>query len=117
MSREKTGASPAAGYSRRALLAGAAAAAAVTSLPAEAQAKRKRSPNDRVNVAMIGAGGKGAGNAMAILSENVVAAAGTVHYLTLEQMKDAIRELGYTPRRRNVFYELVDDAPLEPAAA
>jgi cyclic dehypoxanthinyl futalosine synthase len=48
-----------------------------------------------------------------MIEENVVAAAGTVHYLTLEQMKDAIRELGYTPRRRNVFYELVDEAPLE----
>ena len=28
--------------------------------------------------------------------------------------KDAIREVGYVPRRRNVWYELVDDAP--PAA-
>jgi cyclic dehypoxanthinyl futalosine synthase len=44
-----------------------------------------------------------------MIEENVVSAAGTVHYLTLEEMKDAIRELGYTPRRRNVFYELVDD--------
>jgi cyclic dehypoxanthinyl futalosine synthase len=52
-----------------------------------------------------------------MIEENVVAAAGTVHYLTLDEMKDAISELGYTPRRRNVFYELVDEAPLEPAAA
>ncbi|MBI3464841.1 MAG: dehypoxanthine futalosine cyclase [Planctomycetes bacterium] len=52
-----------------------------------------------------------------MIEENVVAAAGTVHYLTLQQMRDAISELGYTPRRRNVFYELVDDAPLEPAVA
>jgi cyclic dehypoxanthinyl futalosine synthase len=51
-----------------------------------------------------------------MIEENVVAAAGTVHYLTLEEMKDAIRELGYTPRRRNVFYELIDEAPLEPVA-
>ena len=49
-----------------------------------------------------------------MIEENVVAAAGTVHYLTLDEMKDAIRERGYTPRRRNVFYQLVDDAPLEP---
>lgn len=47
-----------------------------------------------------------------MIEENVVAAAGTVHYLTLQQMRDAISELGYTPRRRNVFYELVDEAPL-----
>jgi len=63
-------------YSRRALLAGAAAAAACTSLPAaEAQRPKRYGPNDRVNVAMIGAGGKGAGNAMALLSQNIVAAA------------------------------------------
>jgi cyclic dehypoxanthinyl futalosine synthase len=48
-----------------------------------------------------------------MIEENVVASAGTVHYLTLDQMKDAIREFGYQPRRRNVFYELID----EPAAA
>ena len=52
-----------------------------------------------------------------MIEENVVAAAGTVHYLTLEQMRGAITELGYTPRRRNVFYELIDEAPLEPALA
>ncbi|MFO0965645.1 MAG: cyclic dehypoxanthinyl futalosine synthase [Gemmataceae bacterium] len=46
-----------------------------------------------------------------MIEENVVASAGTVHYLTLEQIKDAIRELGYTPRQRNVFYQLVDEQP------
>lgn len=44
-----------------------------------------------------------------MIEENVVAAAGTVHHLTLEEIKDAIRELGYEPRRRNVFYQLVDE--------
>jgi cyclic dehypoxanthinyl futalosine synthase len=54
-----------------------------------------------------------------MIEENVVSAAGTVHHLTLEEIKDAIRELGYTPRRRNVFYELVDDAesPVEARSA
>ena len=42
-----------------------------------------------------------------MIEENVVASAGTVHYLTLEQIKNAIRELGYVPRQRNVFYEYV----------
>ena len=46
-----------------------------------------------------------------MLEENVVSAAGTVHHLTLEEMRSAISELGWIPRRRNVFYELVDDAP------
>jgi len=43
-----------------------------------------------------------------MIEENVVASAGTVHYLTLEQIKNAIREAGYIPRQRNVFYELID---------
>jgi cyclic dehypoxanthinyl futalosine synthase len=45
-----------------------------------------------------------------MIEENVVASAGTVHYLTLEQIKNAIREAGYIPRQRNVFYEYVDKA-------
>jgi cyclic dehypoxanthinyl futalosine synthase len=52
-----------------------------------------------------------------MIEENVVASAGTVHCLTLEQIKGAIREAGYIPRQRNVFYEFIDAAPLEPALA
>jgi cyclic dehypoxanthinyl futalosine synthase len=43
-----------------------------------------------------------------MIEENVVAEAGTVHYLTLHEIRDAISELGYTPRQRNVFYQLAD---------
>jgi len=43
-----------------------------------------------------------------MIEENVVAEAGTVHYLTLDQMRDAISELGFAPRQRNVHYELFD---------
>jgi cyclic dehypoxanthinyl futalosine synthase len=51
-----------------------------------------------------------------MIEENVVSAAGTVHHLTLEQMRSAISELGFVPRRRNVFYELFeDDEPVSPA--
>jgi cyclic dehypoxanthinyl futalosine synthase len=50
-----------------------------------------------------------------MIEENVVAAAGTVHYLTLEEIRSAISELGFTPRRRNVWYQLVDEPP--PVAA
>jgi cyclic dehypoxanthinyl futalosine synthase len=46
-----------------------------------------------------------------MIEENVVASAGTVHYLTLEQIRAAIREAGYTPRQRNVFYEYIDTPP------
>ncbi|HEX7376590.1 MAG TPA: cyclic dehypoxanthinyl futalosine synthase [Pirellulales bacterium] len=45
-----------------------------------------------------------------MIEENVVASAGTVHYLTLEQIRESIRELGYEPRQRNVFYDLIDAA-------
>src|SRR4051812_46720403 len=43
-----------------------------------------------------------------MIEENVVAEAGTVHYLTLDQIRTAIEELGYIPRQRNVRYQLVD---------
>ncbi|QDU30906.1 Aminodeoxyfutalosine synthase [Anatilimnocola aggregata] len=43
-----------------------------------------------------------------MIEENVVAEAGTVHFLTLDQIRDSISELGYTPRQRNVHYELLD---------
>jgi cyclic dehypoxanthinyl futalosine synthase len=42
-----------------------------------------------------------------MIEENVVAEAGTVHYLTLDQIRSAISELGFTARQRNVFYELL----------
>ncbi|MFM8634968.1 MAG: cyclic dehypoxanthinyl futalosine synthase [Planctomycetia bacterium] len=44
-----------------------------------------------------------------MIEENVVSAAGTVHHLSLDEMTSAISELGWIPRRRNVFYELLDD--------
>ena len=46
-----------------------------------------------------------------MIEENVVAAAGTVHHLTLNQIKRAIRESGYIPRQRNVFYDYIDAEP------
>lgn len=45
-----------------------------------------------------------------MIEENVVAQAGTVHHLTLETIKRCIREAGYIPRQRNVFYEYIDNA-------
>jgi cyclic dehypoxanthinyl futalosine synthase len=44
-----------------------------------------------------------------MIEENVVAEAGTVHYLTLSQIRDAISELGYVPRQRDVWYKLVGE--------
>jgi cyclic dehypoxanthinyl futalosine synthase len=44
-----------------------------------------------------------------MLEENVVAETGTVHDLSLSQIRDAISEVGHTPRQRNVFYELLDE--------
>ena len=43
-----------------------------------------------------------------MIEENVVAEAGTVHYLTLDEIRESIVEIGFEPRQRNVHYELVD---------
>ncbi|MGB7324241.1 MAG: cyclic dehypoxanthinyl futalosine synthase [Rubripirellula sp.] len=42
-----------------------------------------------------------------MIEENVVAEAGTVHYLSLDQIRAAIEELGFEARQRDVFYKLV----------
>lgn len=42
-----------------------------------------------------------------MIEENVVAEAGTVHFLTLDQIRNAIEELGFEARQRDVFYNLV----------
>ena len=52
-----------------------------------------------------------------MIEENVVASAGTVHYLTLDQIRAAIAEAGWIPRQRDVFYNLLPDRPTAPAAA
>lgn len=48
-----------------------------------------------------------------MIEENVVAQAGTVYHLTLETIRRLIREAGYIPRQRNIFYEYLDEP--EPA--
>ena len=47
-----------------------------------------------------------------MIEENVVASAGTVYYLSLNEIKRAIREAGYIPRQRNVFYDYIDAEPM-----
>ena len=46
-----------------------------------------------------------------MIEENVVAAAGTSFRTSEAEIRRAIRAAGYLPRRRNVFYELVDGPP------
>ena len=43
-----------------------------------------------------------------MIEENVVAAAGVSFRATEAQIRDAIEGAGYSPRRRNVFYEIVE---------
>lgn len=43
-----------------------------------------------------------------MIEENVVAEAGTVHYLSLATIRRCIEEAGYIPRQRNIFYEYLD---------
>jgi cyclic dehypoxanthinyl futalosine synthase len=44
-----------------------------------------------------------------MIEENVVAEAGTVHFLTLDEIRAAITELGFIPRQRNVHYQLLPE--------
>ena len=50
-----------------------------------------------------------------MIEENVVAEAGTVYHLSLESIRRCIRDAGYIPRQRNVFYEYLDE-PADVAA-
>ena len=43
-----------------------------------------------------------------MIEENVVAEAGTVPHLSLEQIRAAISDLGYKPKQRNVHYQVLD---------
>ncbi|NIJ32340.1 Gfo/Idh/MocA family protein [Sphingomonas oligoaromativorans] len=60
------------GLTRRAWLGGATAALAVPGI-AEAARRRRWKPSDRVNLAVIGAGGMGASNMSRLTSQNIVA--------------------------------------------
>ena len=42
-----------------------------------------------------------------MIEENVVSSAGTVYHLSLDEIKNSIKELGYLPKQRNVFYLLI----------
>ena len=46
-----------------------------------------------------------------MIEENVVAAAGTSFQTSEKQVRNAVRDAGYRPRRRDVFYQLRDEPP------
>jgi cyclic dehypoxanthinyl futalosine synthase len=50
-----------------------------------------------------------------MIEENVVAEAGTVHHLSLDEIRGAISELGFVPRQRNVHYQLFDESHAQQA--
>jgi cyclic dehypoxanthinyl futalosine synthase len=50
-----------------------------------------------------------------MMEENVVSQAGTVHHVQIDQMKRLSAELGLELKKRNFFYEVIDEAT--PAAA
>lgn len=47
-----------------------------------------------------------------MIEENVVAAAGTRFHATHEELRQAILDAGFLPRRRDVFYRCVDTSPI-----
>ena len=44
-----------------------------------------------------------------MIEENVVSQAGTVYHLSLQSIRRCIREAGYIPRQRNVYYDYLDE--------
>ena len=43
-----------------------------------------------------------------MIEENVVAAAGVRHRLSVEQIREIIVDAGYQPRQRNTYYEIIE---------
>jgi cyclic dehypoxanthinyl futalosine synthase len=43
-----------------------------------------------------------------MMEENVVSAAGTTYRLSENEIRSAIHDAGWTPRKRNFYYELID---------
>ena len=52
-----------------------------------------------------------------MMEENVVSKAGTSFRVTVEEIERLVRGAGYEPRRRNNWYELVEEAPAPALAA
>lgn len=50
----------------------------------------------------------------AMLEENVVSSAGCCQLVGLEEIEGRIRSAGFVPRRRNMYYEIVDERGPEP---
>jgi cyclic dehypoxanthinyl futalosine synthase len=44
-----------------------------------------------------------------MIEENVVAAAGTSFRTTEAEIRRAIADAGYTPRKRDVFYRIIEE--------
>jgi cyclic dehypoxanthinyl futalosine synthase len=45
-----------------------------------------------------------------MIEENVVAAAGVNHRLSVKEIRKIIRDAGYEPRQRTMSYEFIEDA-------
>jgi predicted dehydrogenase len=95
------------GWSRRGLLRGGAALGALTAFQGGAHSQgRIRGPNDRINVAAIGAGGMGAGNMAALTGENIIAYAD----VDLGRVDRSIRESDGALRADRVALKAAYDA-------
>lgn len=87
--------------SRRALLQGAASAAALLSLPPRLRAQaesirtpRKLGPGEKLNIACVGCGGKGATDIQEVSSENIVALCD----VDLARTKQAAQKFPHSPK-------------------
>ena len=94
-----------AGISRRGMLGAAAGAAALLAGPAFAA--RKLAPSDKVNIAVIGAGGQGASNMLKLTGQNIVATADVDYDHVLRALLD---KTGWISPLRQPLKEAYDKA-------
>jgi len=95
------------GFTRRGLMGAAAGTAALALAGPGLAAARRLSPSDRVNVAVIGAGGKGADNMLRLLSQNVVA---TVDVDYEHVRKSLVDKTGNVPAYKQPLKDAYDKA-------
>src|SRR6185312_2002131 len=96
-----------AGLTRRGLMGAAAGTAAFALAGPSLGAARRLSPSDKVNIAVIGAGGKGADNMLRLLSQNIVA---TVDVDYDHVRKALVDKAGQVPAYKQPLKEAYDRA-------
>ena len=107
MTRHATGGTAPSGITRRGLVGTAAGMAAGTLAGSALGAGRKLAPSDKVNIAVIGAGGQGASNMLKLTGQNIVATADVDYDHVLRALLD---KTGWISPLRQPLKEAYDKA-------